>query len=223
MITINQDQCSSPKSVHSIFVQANLVFFDFDGVIKDSISAKSDAFAELFSGYDPRLAVKVRDHHETHGGMSRFEKLPLYLSWAGVQPTPEKIHECSNQFAQLARAKVLASPWVKGMREYLEREQPQQTRILVTATPEKEIIEILNVLKIRKCFHEVHGAPKKKSDVVQDVLQRWQVSPDKTLLVGDSMTDWQAAMDHQVPFLLRRTPWNRELQESSGCLAFDHL
>jgi beta-phosphoglucomutase-like phosphatase (HAD superfamily) len=68
-----------------------VLFWDFDGVIKESVGVKTEAYTRLFEPFGAAVAARVREHHEAHGGMSRFEKLPLYLGWAGRSSSPEEI------------------------------------------------------------------------------------------------------------------------------------
>ena len=67
-----------------------LIFWDFDGVIKDSVDVKTQEFVKLFESSGSHVAEQVRLHHEANGGISRFEKLPLYLHWAGEDPTEDR-------------------------------------------------------------------------------------------------------------------------------------
>ena len=50
------------------------IFWDFDGVIKDSVEIKSDAFEDLFSPFGLNLSKKVRKHHENNTGLTRYDK-----------------------------------------------------------------------------------------------------------------------------------------------------
>ena len=49
--------------------------------------------------------------------------------------------------------------------------------------------------------------------VVSEVLNRLHFQSQEALVVGDSKTDLEAARENSVVFLLRRTPFNRELQK----------
>ena len=54
-------------------------FFDFDGVIVDSLDIKSQAFGELFKDYGEDVVKKVMDYHLNEGwAMSRYEKFKYY-------------------------------------------------------------------------------------------------------------------------------------------------
>ena len=50
------------------------IFFDFDGVLAESVQVKSDAFFKLYLPYGEEVAQKALNHHINNGGMSRFEK-----------------------------------------------------------------------------------------------------------------------------------------------------
>ena len=55
------------------------IFFDFDGVIAESVSAKTDAFEEMYLPYGKDIAAKVVDYHKLHGGVSRYENLNISI------------------------------------------------------------------------------------------------------------------------------------------------
>ncbi len=49
------------------------IFFDFDGVIADSLDVKTNAFYRMYEPYGKDIAESVAKHHIANGGMSRFE------------------------------------------------------------------------------------------------------------------------------------------------------
>jgi phosphoglycolate phosphatase-like HAD superfamily hydrolase len=187
------------------------VFWDFDGVIKESVGLKTQAYCRLFEGFGSACAARVRDHHERHGGMSRFAKIPLYLEWAGLAPTRAETEHYCELFAKLVHRAVIDAAWVAGAREYLEANHLRQRCVLVTATPQLEIEDILQELGIAPWFREVHGAPLEKGRAIAAALTRFECAARDALLIGDSMSDYQAAMEAGVAFLLRRTQLNRSL------------
>jgi HAD superfamily hydrolase (TIGR01549 family) len=211
------------KGAKLFLQEKQIIFWDFDGVIKDSVTVKSAGYETLFAEYGKKISTKVRQHHEEHGGVSRFEKIPLYLSWAGEVDTSENVQEFCDRFSAIVKQAVIDAPWVPGVREYLLSKNENQRFVLVTATPQDEIEQILQALSIIHCFTEIHGAPKPKTLAVQEVLERLQCSPDRALLVGDSDSDLNAAEANQVPFLLRETQYNKDLQKSYSGPTFEHL
>ena len=188
--------------------KAVLVFWDFDGVIKDSVEVKTQAYFRLFESFGPVVAEMVRQHHEAHGGMSRFDKLPIYLQWAGLEPNQSTVSEYCKQFTQRVLQGVIDAPWVAGVERYLSSNSNQQAFILVSATPQDEIEHILHVLDLTKCFAEVYGAPISKRDAIGKTLLARGLDARDCLMIGDAQTDLDAAVANQVPFLLRRHSYN---------------
>ena len=190
---------------------AVLVFWDFDGVIKDSVEVKTQAYFQLFEPFGSVVAEKVREHHEVHGGMSRFDKLPIYLQWAGLESNQSTVSEYCEQFTQRVLQGVIDAPWVAGVERYLHSNSNQQAFILVSATPQDELEHILHVLDLTKCFAEVYGAPNSKRDVIGKTLLARGLDARDCLMIGDSQADLDAAVASQVPFLLRRHSSNTKV------------
>jgi len=206
-----------------LFQNIDVIFLDFDGVIKDSVEVKSDAFEKLFVSFGSNFAKRVRKHHEINGGMSRFEKLDIYLNWSGQTITQELLDDHLAKFSKLVKQKVIDSDWVPGIIEYFSKLYEKPTLYLVTATPQPEIEEILLKLKIRHFFREVVGAPIKKKDAIKKLLKKFFIKPDNSLMVGDSFSDYNAAKQNNVPFVLRRTNLNKDLQNRLDCRMIDNF
>jgi len=193
------------------------VFWDFDGVIKDTVNLKGEAFAELFRVHGEALAGKIRKHHTLHGGVSRMKKIPLYLKWAGLARDPITVGQYCERFAGVVYRGVMEAPWVPGAEDFLRRNPFGQKFFLVTATPQKEVETILAALDLAGSFDGIWGAPTIKSEAIRKVLAASGVASDRCLLVGDSLTDHQAALATNIPFLLREhadnrnLPWNQSL------------
>jgi len=189
-----------------------LVFWDFDGVIKESVSVKTDAFLELFKPYGSKICEKVKSHHIENGGMSRYDKLPLYLKWSGVQPTTEKINNLSNQFSFIVKKKVINSEWVPGVKEFIEKNKEKFIFVIVSATPQHELLEICRTIKIENYFHKIYGSPMTKSEAIKSSMVHYKILPGKCLMFGDAMADIYAAEENDINFIFRRHKYNLNLE-----------
>ncbi len=191
------------------------IFWDFDGVIKDSVIVKSDAFEQLFSPFGLNFSKKVRKHHENNSGISRYDKLPLYIEWSGQKASPELIDQYLKKFSILVKDSVISSEWVLGVLSFLERKS--QIFFLVTATPQSEIEEIISELGIQHYFQEVVGAPFRKKDSIKSLLNKYSICQKNSLLIGDSVSDYNAATFNNISFILRKTKLNKALQSELNC------
>jgi len=200
------------KSLEKLINQSEVIFWDFDGVIKDSVEVKSIAFEKLFSDYGYDFSERVRSHHERNMGVSRFEKIPLYLSWSNEIITSNIIQEFCNRFSLLVKQSVIDSPWVHGFLEFIERHQTKKKHIIVTATPAEEIEEILHALNIRHFFYKIYGSPGSKSDAINEVLKELKTGSEHAIMLGDAESDYSAAKENDILFFLRSTEQNKNLQ-----------
>lgn len=204
-------------------LDTNSIFIDFDGVIKESVEVKSEAFEKLFLPFGKEISKKVRNHHELNGGMSRFEKLPIYFSFAGLQVNQNLISDYSKKFSNLVITKVIDSNWVPGVKEFLKNNFEKINFFLITATPQKEIEEITKNLKIKRYFKSIIGSPTKKLNAIKDILYNYELNPNESLMIGDSENDYLAAVDNMVPFILRKTNLNKKLQNQINCQMIENF
>ena len=186
----------------AVFNDAKIVFWDFDGVIKDSVDVKTQAFQDLFESYGYNVAQKVITHHLKNGGISRFEKIPLYLkSYAGQKLNDKIIAVYLEKFSNMVVQKVIDSPWVPGTLDAIKNKRSSQKFILVTGTPHDEIHIILETLKIDRYFDTFYGSPNKKETIIKQCLDSSVISAVDCLYFGDSYTDYSAAKTNGVPFV----------------------
>ena len=160
-----------------------------------------------------QVSHKVRDHHRLNGGMSRFDKIPLYLSWTNESVNEVLINKLCNDFSNLVKYKVINSPWVPGAVELIKHlNYINHNCFIVTATPQDEIIEILHELELHSAFKEVIGAPTNKSDAIKLIMEKYKILKDDAIMLGDSNTDMIAASNNNIDFILRKTNENQALQ-----------
>jgi phosphoglycolate phosphatase-like HAD superfamily hydrolase len=207
----------------STIENAEVVFWDFDGVIKDSVEVKSNAFEQLFLPFGEKVSTRVRKHHEDNGGMSRYDKLPSYLSWAGQEVTARLTAEYAENFSQIVKQKVINSEWILGVLGYLINNFDHQQYFLVTATPQQEIEDILAALKINNYFKEVLGYPTKKCEAIRWIIERYNIKLEQAIMIGDSNSDYRAAEENKLPFILRRTNLNKRLQQQLNCKMIENF
>ena len=179
------------------------VFFDFDGVILDSVDVKTKAFAQMFRQYGPEIEEAVVRYHLENGGMSRYEKFRYFYEHLLQQYlTEEKLDELGRQFSELVVQKVLESPFVQGALDTLKvLKKHKISAFVVSGTPEEEIKFIVKKKGLEKYFEEVHGSPKKKQKIVAEIVEKKLLIPNKCIFLGDAYSDYKAAQLNNICFL----------------------
>ena len=192
------------SEVKKILDSSRMIIWDFDGVIKDSVAIKGRLFRDLFNAeFGDEISNRVLQHHKAHGGVSRYEKIPLYLSWCFDTVDDALVDRYLGKFSEQTIKAVVNSNWIVGVQDYLMSNYQHKTFVLVSATPQDEIEIILAQLGIAKCFSVVYGAPAAKVDAVKECLTRINIPAEQAVFIGDAPTDYKAAINNSVPFLLR--------------------
>tara|TARA_B110000046_G_scaffold41162_1_gene45595 strand:- start:4577 stop:5221 length:645 start_codon:yes stop_codon:yes gene_type:complete len=209
--------------VINLFDKKRIIFWDFDGVIKDSVRVKTEAFRSLFLNVDQKIQDNIVNHHLDNGGMSRFNKIPIYLDWVGLEPSKQNIERYINLFAKQVEKGVVESQWIPGVLEALKIfDGIEKHNILVTATPFDEIMRIVSQLSIKEPFSKIFGAPSLKSESMLFSLSLYGVDTKEALMIGDSKADYLAAKECGIEFLLRRTTENfNSFQNYKGLSIYD--
>lgn len=188
------------------------IFFDFDGVILDSLEVKTQAFYDMYLPYGIEIAERVRQHHIDNGGVSRFEKFKLYHeNWLGIPTDESKIYELANEFSQRVFSGVVNATEVAGIRDFLDANHTKYRMWIITGTPTNEIREIVKALQLEKYFVSCYGSPEKKSYWVEKIIREEQLNSSQSVFVGDALADYEAAIQNQVQFVLREHLDNENL------------
>ena len=186
-----------------ILSDAQCVVWDFDGVIKESVSVKTNAFYVLFLPYGEELAARICAHHLQHSGVSRYEKLKLYLHWSGFRVTSALIDQFADMFAEKVVTSVIRSDWTPGVLDYIHQNWRNKKFIICSATPQGELQYICEEINISRMFHALIGSPTSKSEGIENFLS---VNPSlitSTVMIGDAVADIEAARASNVGFILR--------------------
>jgi len=185
---------------HFMFRQ---VILDFDGVILESVSVKTEAFRTLFSQEQDHVN-EIVEYHIKNGGMSRFEKFRyIYKHILKKNLDQDTFNSLSEQFSGLVFQGVLDAPFVAGAERFLERWNTRIPLSIVSATPEQELNEILRARNLTRYFRNVFGAPSKKADCIQRIITESGVPASGVLFVGDALNDLAAARLSGVNFIGR--------------------
>lgn len=179
------------------------IIFDFDGVLVESVSIKSNAFRELFRDY-PEYADEFIDYHEYHGGVSRFVKIRYFFeTYLGQKLTNDELADWCERYGQLVMGCVLSAQPVLGMKDLLNYCSENFDLFVASGTPDEELCQIIKQRDMSRYFKKVYGSPTSKSNIIKRIIKGYGYSPKEILMIGDSVTDYEAAKTHQVSCIIR--------------------
>ncbi len=198
------------------------IFFDFDGVLAESVSAKTDAFKEMYLPYGAEIAAKVVDYHINHGGVSRFEKFKYWeKEFFGKDIDDAQLEHMANMFSELVLQKVIDSKVVPESLWFLKKYTKTLRFWIITGTPTTEIEKIVEARGINHFFEGVHGSPENKRYWSEYLLNTFDLNRSETLFLGDATTDMDAAQFSKLHFALRCNEENKEIFTNYKGLQFE--
>jgi phosphoglycolate phosphatase-like HAD superfamily hydrolase len=173
----------------------SLIVFDCDGVLLESVAVKTDAFRNLFLEHGMNAAERMITYHLAHGGVSRFQKFAwFHREVLGRTITPDEERALNQRFMELCLSGVMAAPFVPGIIDFLKEWHQRLPLYIASGTPDEELKEIIAKRDLNRFFQGVHGTPPDKTALLAGIVERAGVRPGKTLMVGDSSTDLDAAL-----------------------------
>ncbi len=179
-----------------------IIIFDFDGVLVDSVDIKTRAFARLFQDKSPEIVKAVVAHHLAHGSMSRFDKIRYYYKEFLKQPlTDDMLNSLCSRFAEIVVEEVIRAPYIKGAKDFLDNYSKLYECYVVSGTPEDELREIIKRRNMNNYFRGVYGAPRKKGEIIKEILDTTNCNPQEAVFIGDDLPDYDAVKVNGVKFI----------------------
>ena len=188
------------------------IFFDFDGVIAESVSAKTDAFEEMYLPYGKEIASKVVEYHKLHGGVSRYEKFKYFhKEFLNEVIDQKKVDALAIQFSNIVLNKVINSDQVPGANYFIEKYHKKFKFWIITGTPTDEMEIIAKKRGLVNYFFGIHGSPNNKRYWTENLIKKYKLNRDETIFLGDATTDMDAADFSKTHFALRENEDNKEI------------
>lgn len=210
------------------------VVFDCDGVLLESNAVKTLAFGQTVAEFGQKAMDQLMDYHREHGGISRFKKFEwFYHEVVNAPLTDEMMDKLCDRFTQFCIDAVLESPMVAGAKESLDLLSGRVPMFVASGTPEKELQDILIQRGLAPYFKGIHGTPPEKQYLLEQIISENKLDALKVLMVGDAVTDLNAAQYCSTLFYGRgerfsedNVPWSVDLTGlvdylSCHSLAFD--
>lgn len=191
--------------LNDLFSGLQAVVFDFDGVILESGHIKTESFVALLAE-QPALQPAFLAYHLQHLGISRYVKFRYMVEELLARPyTPADETELEAAFERLVLDKILVCPFVAGAKETLRALRNKLPTFVASGTPHEELKMIVEKRGLAPYFNEVWGTPQSKPTILQHILQRHGWQANEVLMIGDGLSDYEAATAVGCRFLARFT------------------
>lgn len=181
----------------------DIILWDFDGVILDSMDVRDYGFREIFKSYDKHLVDKLITFHRVNGGLSRYVKIRYFFeNLLNTQVDEATVNKLAEDFSLIMRQELPKEQYlIKDAVTYIKKNYLNQIFHIVSGSDEEELKWLCKQLNIHNFFYTINGSPTPKNKLVGNILSEFKYNKDKTCLVGDSINDFEAAEKNNIEFI----------------------
>ena len=178
------------------------ILFDFDGVILDSMPIRDFGFREIFKEFDKELVEKLIEYNNLNGGLSRYVKIRYFYEELLEQTiSEEKVQELAQKFSEIMRKELPNKKYmIEETVKFIEDNYEKYNLHIVSGSDGDELRFLCKELEIDKFFLSINGSPTPKNELVANVLQENNYLENETILIGDSINDYEAARVNNIDF-----------------------
>ena len=178
------------------------IFFDFDGVILDSMPIRDYGFKKIFEKFDNDLLEELIDYHNINGGLSRYVKIKYFYNQLLKKDISEKkISEYADNFSEIMRNELVKKDYlITDTVNFIKNNLLKYNFHIVSGSDEEELKFLCKSLEIFEYFQSINGSPVPKNQLVKKILSINNYDLNTTILIGDSINDYEAAKDNKIDF-----------------------
>ena len=178
------------------------ILFDFDGVIIDSMPIREDGFRLIFQDFDKYLVDKLIDYHNQNGGLSRYAKIKYFFEVVLRKTISENdITKFAHKFSLIMREKLTNNKYlINDTLDFLKENHNRFNLHIVSGSDENELRFLCRQLNIDSYFLSINGSPAPKNKLVKCLMESYDYLISETILIGDSVNDYDAAQESGISF-----------------------
>lgn len=184
------------------FKEKEVILWDFDGVILDSMEIRSLGFKKVLSGYPQKQVQELVTYHLQNGGLSRYVKFRYFLEVIrGEENVNGQVQELSEKYSSIMREKLPSKDLlIDEVLEFINRNHEKFAMHIVSGSDAEELRYLCRSLEINDYFISIEGSPTPKTEIVSALLSKYDYVNEKVCLVGDSINDYDAANTNNIEF-----------------------
>ncbi|EAK0255154.1 TPA: HAD family hydrolase [Campylobacter coli] len=178
------------------------ILWDFDGVIIDSLAVRDYGFREIFKEFDKVLVEKLIEYHSINGGLSRFHKIRHFFNEILKKDIDDKeVKAYADKFSLIMRKELVKSKYfILDSVNFIKENYKKYNFHIVSGSEHNELNFLCQKLQIHHYFYSINGSPTPKIELVKNLLIKEGYKKSETILIGDSINDYEAAKESNIAF-----------------------
>lgn len=199
--------------------QIKTIFWDFDGVLMNSNAIRDRGFLEVLKKYPQEEVNQLMTFHQTNGGLSRYVKFRYFFEEIrGEVISENEIQKWANKFSEIMLSSLINKDLlIQETNRFVANNYQNYDMHIVSGSDGNELNKICQGVGISQYFKSIQGSPTPKNTLVKDLIKNEKYNKPNCLLIGDSINDYEAAIDNGISFL----GYNNVLIEQKSNIIFN--
>ncbi len=174
----------------------DLVVFDCDGVLLDSMPAKIEAFRQWVPAEHAGLAdTFMRCVMDGFGKSRTYHMNRFYTELVGTVPSAAFLEAEVARFTDICEPLCASAEWRAGSMDFVKACRAAGIpRYVLSGTPQKPLEAMLESTGGTPLFDVIIGSPPAKPQSLTRILAETGVAAERTVFVGDANADQEAAL-----------------------------
>ena len=179
-----------------------VLLWDFDGVIMDSNPVRTYGFEELLKGYPQQQLDEFMIFHKQNGGLPRYDKFRYFFEKIrDEQVDAQEIAHLSTRFSEIMLKKLMdSSLLIPDSVAFIKANYKKFIMHIVSGSDQTELRSVCTYLNLTQYFVSIVGSPILKPQLVKQLLHDYSYKIGNVALIGDSINDYDAAVNNNIDF-----------------------
>ncbi len=183
-----------------------VILWDFDGVILDSMHIRDLGFERVLENFPREQVTELLRYHRANGGLSRYVKFRYFFEQIrNEEVTEEQVMEMAGSFSEIMLELLTdKSNLITDSVNYLQSVYQDKEMHIVSGSDQNELRTLCDSLEVAHFFESINGSPTPKTELVRRLTAGR--SSGQFVLIGDSMNDFEAASANGIDFFGYNNP-----------------
>jgi len=184
------------------FINKKNIFWDFDGVIMDSMPVRNQGFKLVLKEFPEDQVELLMKYHLRNGGLSRYVKFRYFFEEIrGEVVSEEYINDWAIKFSNIMRKQLVNSGLlIEDTVKFIKENYKKLNMHIVSGSDQEELRFLCKELMLDIYFKSIHGSPTPKDELVRNLLNDNDYQHPDCVLIGDSINDYDAASRNNIDF-----------------------
>lgn len=179
------------------------LFWDFDGVLMDSMPVRNRGFELVLKEFPSQEVAQLMEYHLTNGGLSRYVKFRYFFEQIrGESVSEDEISKWASKFSEVMKKELLDKTLlIPDTLDFIKSHKDVFSMHIVSGSDQTELRHLCKKLNIASYFLSINGSPSPKNQLVSELLEEYKYKKSETVLIGDSINDFEAAQTNEIDFI----------------------